>query len=68
MKPIVKYKASEPHHIVLGGSACVFPINHPNPHGMVSNTKQIYTSTVLSYDRSTGDFETLNTRYVKSNE
>lgn len=68
MKPIVKYKASEPHRIVLGASACVFPINHPNPNGLVSNTKQIFTSTVLSYDRSTGDFETLNTRYVKSYE
>lgn len=68
MKPIVKYKSSKVRHIVIGKSACVFPIDHPNPNGLVSNTKQIYTSTVLSYDKSTGDFETLNTRYVKSNE
>lgn len=60
-KKIVHYKKDSDVHIYVGASAVVFPIDHPGP--LVSNTKYIQTSTVISYNRATGEFETLNTIY-----
>ena len=44
-----------------GQSMIVYPINHPDEQ--VSNTKPVTTSTVMSFDEPTGEFETLNTVY-----
>lgn len=67
MKPVVHYKPNpEIDFIAVGRSARVFPVDHQNhvPGQSVSNTKYAITSTVQSYDPVTGEFETLNTRYV----
>jgi hypothetical protein len=61
-KPVVYY---DPSRSVLdfkvGYSALVFPLNHPNT-GMVSNTKLIHTSLIISVGEN-GVFETRNTIY-----
>ena len=63
-KPVVHYDTNEFHQIMVGSRAMVKPINHPNPFGLVSNTKLVFTSTVLQHDLATGVFETENTKYV----
>jgi hypothetical protein len=63
-KPVVRYKGE----VLMnkpGFPAFVTPIDHPNPEGLVSNTKQVLTSPVVSYDEKTGRLETLNTIYIK---
>ena len=62
MKPIVHYKGAI-GPIVVGRSATVFPVDHPNTE-LVSNTTFVHTSPVVSYDQETGKFETQNTQYV----
>ena len=58
-KPVVKYSKERGAQIGVGGSAFVYGLDHPHlGEGYVS------TSEVLSYDSNTGEFETLNTRYV----
>lgn len=61
MKPVVKYKYDLNNFIKVGESAYVFPLNHPS--SLVSNTKLIQTSRVISFDENTGNFETVNTIY-----
>lgn len=61
-KKTVHYSPVE-SHIVVGQSAFVYPIDHPNSE-LVSNTELAITTTVLNYDSSTGVFETRNTIYV----
>lgn len=62
-KPIVDF-VDGPTYLTIGGCAIVRPINHPNPNGLVSNTKNVVTSRVVKkYDN--GDFETENTYYRK---
>lgn len=68
MKPEVKYKHIKGLGISKGRSAIVFPLNHPNPHGLVSNTKPILTSKVVAVRAKTKTFETLNTIYVYDGE
>lgn len=65
MKPIVHYDPNYPVAIEVGCSAFVKPVDHPGdgPGQMVTNTKMILTSMVISA-MSDGCFETLNTRYV----
>lgn len=62
-KPIVHYKRSSDnyHYIKVGQSALVVPVDHPSPN--VSNEDIVHTSTVISYDEQTGEFETKNTIY-----
>lgn len=60
-KRVVFYDPSAETFILLGSSAYVFPINHDSP--LVSNTKHVLTSEVISVDPGTGEFETLNTIY-----
>ena len=60
-KPVVHYIPNKYQQIKVGISAYVWPVDHPSD--LVSNTKAIITSKVVSYDKDTGDFETLNTRY-----
>ena len=61
-KPTVRYDTFLPFNIVVGMPATVFPIDHPSP--LVSNQKFIHTSEVVYYSKSTGIFETHNTKYV----
>lgn len=61
MKPIVNYKPSDIDFIQIGCRATVIPTNHPSD--LVSNTKIVLTTEVISYNKETGEFETLNTIY-----
>lgn len=61
-KKIVHYNAQKPVYIRVGTSAFVTPIDHPDSE-RVSNTRPVQTSKVLSFDISTGEFETMNTLY-----
>lgn len=66
-KPVVRYDRSPSMYwIQVGNSAYVTPLDHPNhlEGHHVTNGMQIRTSTVISYDKATGEFETLNTKYV----
>lgn len=61
-KPVVRYLKDEIigiDTIAEGHRASVFAIDHP-----VLGQGFVSTSLVLSYDRETGHFETLNTIYV----
>ena len=60
-KPIVFYSDIQ-YPPVIGGSAYVFPLNHPNPNGLVSNTSFIQTSRILKINNI--GFETENTIYM----
>lgn len=64
-KKIVHYNAQEPVEVYVGYAAFVTPIDHPDAE-RVSNTRPVQTSRVLSYDVSTGEFETMNTLYKPS--
>jgi hypothetical protein len=65
-KPIVRVKAV--HQCIMDGVAILEPIDHPDPHGLVSNTKPVLTSRVIGVtkERFTGkitEIETVNTIY-----
>lgn len=60
-KKIVHYNRSRYKNIVLGHSAIVFPIDHPDTE-QVSNTREVITSRVIKMFPD-GSFETLNTMY-----
>ena len=72
MKPTVTYKPLG--KIVVGESASVIPFNNPgnsydcDPFLRITNGEPIFTSTVVSYDKATGRFETLNTIYVRGEQ
>ena len=66
MKPVVKYKHDLNNFIQVGMSAYVFPLNHPSKY--VSNQFLVKTSKVISFDKETGDFETMNTIYELEKE
>jgi hypothetical protein len=62
-KPVVIYNPKVLFtHIEEGTSAYVFPLDHPS--SLVSNTAVVRTSKVISYNKETGEFETMNTKYV----
>ena len=60
MKPTVKYVIATVLPTV-GRSAWIYALDHPNFLG----TRLLHTSKVLSVDEETGNFETLNTLYVR---
>lgn len=60
MKPCVHYDLLV--RCEAGERALVRPLDHPQ-RALVSNKSVALTSTVLSYDPQTGEFETENTRY-----
>lgn len=69
-KPIVQYRREDGFFINVGKCAYVTPIDHPNhleAHS-VTNGREVRTSTVLSYNKETGEFETRNTKYVPAPE
>jgi hypothetical protein len=61
MKPVVHYVKHKYQEIFVGHAAVIWPLDHPS--NLVSNTTSVRTSTVLSYDTTTGTFETKNTIY-----
>ena len=63
LKSIVHYYKNLMHDINLGGKAFIHPVDHPDTE-RVSNTTWVFTSKVISHDPDTGEFETLNTKYV----
>lgn len=60
-KPVVHYDPNKYVNVQVGHSAFVTPFDHPGED--VSNTKTVITSPVRSYNKETGEFETLNTIY-----
>lgn len=65
MKPVVHYTEDHMHfpNIKVGSHANIIPVDHPRGH---LNGRWCVTSQIISVDGDTGDFETLNTRYVKA--
>lgn len=63
MKKVVKYDASKVVFIEVGYSAIVHTIDHPNTSNY--SDRPVKTSTVLSYDEITGEFETEFSLYKK---
>lgn len=63
MKPTVHYYKHLPNQINLGQRAIVYPIDHPDSEN-VSNKTWVLTSKVIWHDSESGDFETLNTKYI----
>lgn len=61
-KPTVRYTGVP---AFIYGRAIVRPLDHPNPHGLVSNTKDVTTSSIVSGPDEEGTFETQNTIYVR---
>jgi len=66
VKPVVHYTfAREP--IKVGGRAWLGPVfDHHDQYLVPAGAPYVTTSRVVSYDEATGNFETMNTRYVKS--
>ena len=77
-KPIVHYNGNMPSasanynadyskpETVIGYSACLFPLDHPNhlDGHHITNQNLVTTSPIVAYDPSTGTWETKNTIYV----
>ena len=59
-KKVVMYKPQD-DIIRVGYNAYVYPIDHTSD--LVSNTKLVSTSKVVSYNSKTGEFETQNSIY-----
>lgn len=59
-KKEVLYKEDKNNYIVVGHSAYVLPINHPD----IYTGNLAKTSVVISYDPKTGSFETKNSHYI----
>lgn len=59
MKKIVQYRGTAQH---FWNRAVLHLIDHPDK-SRVSNTKEVITSDVVSWDEITGVIETLNTIY-----
>lgn len=60
-KKVVRYTSAA--YIKVGASALVTSGDHPDI-GIVGELYGLHTSRVISYDETTGIFETLNTVYV----
>lgn len=65
-KPVVHYHATPltAQSMVVGRLGHVHLIDHPNPEGLVSNTKDAWTSAIVSVGPEPGVFETQNSIYV----
>lgn len=62
-KKVVQYVVTPYTYIVVGESAVVVPVDHPDTEAVVNGMTAL-TSEVVSYNTDTGEFETKNTRYV----
>ena len=70
IKPIVHYRGKA---VLIGTGmpgtrAYLTPIDHPDPHGLVSNEQPVMTSEIVNSDPETGVIETANTLYVPMKE
>lgn len=64
MKPTVRYIPTPANFIEAGKRAHIVPIDHPDPNQQIDNGYPVWTSMVIFIDYETGNFETLNTKYV----
>lgn len=62
-RPVVSYRPLGSEGIEVGYRAFIIPLNHYSTE-WVDNGYPATTTTVLSHDKTTGAFETKNTRYV----
>ena len=62
-KKVVQYTVSPYTSIVVGQRALVIPVDHPDTV-KVTNGVHAFTSEVIAYNSETGEFETLNSRYL----
>lgn len=64
-KKIVKYRRADAFIPGVGMSATVFAYQHPDALYIQSGEDAVVTtSRIVSHNTDTGEFETLNTRYV----
>lgn len=64
-KKIVEYRRADAFIPGVGMSAMVFAYQHPDAlYVQPGEDACVTTSRVLSYNSDSGEFETLNTRYV----
>jgi len=61
VKPIVRYREVAAGLVRVGYTATVVALNHPSP--LIRSGDMVDTSTVVSYDPTTGRFETQNSIY-----
>jgi len=62
MKLLVQYDPLKNVFIKVGERAVICPIDHQSRY--VCNYLPVITTKVISYDVVTGEFETMNTRYI----
>lgn len=64
-KKVVRYRREGAYIPGVGGQASVFAYQHPDAWMVpLGEDAQVTTSRILAYNGQTGEFETLNTRYV----
>ena len=61
-KPVVEYVLARMNKVEVGYPAYIHVFGHPAAY--LDNAHYVITSKVLSYDETTGSFETINTKYV----
>lgn len=61
-KPVVEYLPAGDFPILVDERAYIFTYGHPAAY--LDKAPYVITSAVVSYDKETGDMETLNTKYV----
>jgi hypothetical protein len=61
-KKIVHYDKSKGVHPIMN-RVVLFPVDHPYSE-RVSNTMEVITSNVISWDEENGRIETMNTVYI----
>lgn len=61
-KPVVEYLPAGDFPILVDERAYIFTYGHPATY--LDKAPYVITSPVVSYDKNTGNFETLNTKYV----
>lgn len=61
-KPVVEYVPSGMTTIEVGCAAYIHVFGHPAAY--LDKANYVITSAVVSYDEETGNFETINTKYV----
>lgn len=66
MKKLVHYRHNDFESILIGRTAIITPVDHPDSAN-VSNKMYVMTSPVVAI-HANGDFETVNTKYMLIND
>lgn len=65
VKKVVQYRASDAFIQGVDGYASVFAYQHPDALYVEPGTDaRVTTSRIVAFDADSGEFETLNTKYV----